>query len=60
MFEGGLEFELKKENDELFDEEISCSIISGGKKIGRLGKIDRKILDKAGLEFEIFICELKI
>ncbi|MEW6722176.1 MAG: phenylalanine--tRNA ligase subunit beta [Candidatus Micrarchaeota archaeon] len=58
--ETGLEFELAKEETLAFDKETSCSVISKGRKIGVLGKVDGKVLEKFGIEFDIYICELEI
>jgi phenylalanyl-tRNA synthetase beta chain len=59
-FESGIEFELKKSEREVFDKEISGIVISKGKEIGTFGKVSGRILEKFGIGFDVFVCEIKI
>ena len=55
-----LDFILQKKPRGIFEPEISCVVISKGKEKGIFGKVSRKILEKFGLEFEVYLCELEI
>jgi phenylalanyl-tRNA synthetase beta chain len=59
-FEKGFEFTLEKKPQKAFDPEVSCMVVSGGKEIGVFGKISGSLLDKLGLGFEVYICELAL
>jgi phenylalanyl-tRNA synthetase beta chain len=61
MNEQNKEFELKKshEND-CFDNSRSGEIYVNNYKIGKIGKIKKELLDKYGLEFEIYLCEILV
>ena len=58
--ENGFEFELNMKENRVFDSEMSCSINIKKKECGVFGKINKKILDKLGLEFEVYVCELEL
>jgi phenylalanyl-tRNA synthetase beta chain len=59
-FESGFEFQLKKSESRVFDEEISGIAISKGKEIGIFGKVSGSVLEKFGIGFDVYICELKV
>jgi len=56
----GFEFELKKTKINAFDSEIPCEVVSNGKVIGVLGKANKKTLEFFSLEFDVFLCEIKL
>jgi len=58
--EQGFEFELKKKEMELFENDVSCSVSSNGKNMGILGKVNEDLLKEFGIEFEVFLCELDL
>jgi phenylalanyl-tRNA synthetase beta chain len=55
----GLSFTLDKKENVLFDE-ISCVVVSEGKEIGIFGKVRRSVLEKFGLAFDVYLCELEL
>ncbi|MCI0528035.1 MAG: hypothetical protein L0Y56_11420, partial [Nitrospira sp.] len=59
-FESGFEFQLKKSESRIFDEEISGVVISKGKEIGIFGKVSGKVLEKFGIGFDVYLCEVKV
>ena len=59
-YERGIDFSLEKKKMQIFDSEISCSVVSDGRDIGIFGKIDKGLLDKLGLGFDVYICELRV
>jgi phenylalanyl-tRNA synthetase beta chain len=59
-YEKGIEFSLVKKQTQIFDPEISCTVVSGGKDIGIFGKISKGVLDKMGLGFDVYLCELRV
>jgi len=61
MGEQSKEFELRKsyEND-CFENSRAGEIYINNQKIGKIGKIKKEILEIYGLEFEIYLCEIKI
>ncbi|MBI5046497.1 phenylalanine--tRNA ligase subunit beta [Candidatus Micrarchaeota archaeon] len=58
--ETGQLFELVREENKLFDKDISCSIRLRGKIIGVIGKIDSDVLNKYGIEFEVYLVQIVI
>ncbi len=56
----GLEISLEKSEGKLFEEEISCKVLNKGKEIGIFGKVKPTVLDKFGLGFEVYVCEMEI
>jgi phenylalanyl-tRNA synthetase beta chain len=58
--EAGFEFTLEKKSAPGFNPEISCVVVVGGKELGIFGKVDAKILERFGLGFEAYICELEL
>lgn len=60
MREKGVVFELKKSAMTLFDNEISAAVYSGGKKRGFFGKVSGCILERFGIEFDVYLCELSL
>ncbi|MFH1393248.1 MAG: phenylalanine--tRNA ligase subunit beta [Candidatus Micrarchaeota archaeon] len=56
--EMGLQFELKGLDTVIFDKERSAAILVRNKGIGVFGKVDKKILEKFGLEFDVYLCEI--
>jgi phenylalanyl-tRNA synthetase beta chain len=58
--EMGLGFELRREDNGLFDSSMSCAIMKGEGKVGIFGKVKKEILEKFGIGFEVFICEIRL
>jgi phenylalanyl-tRNA synthetase beta chain len=58
--EKGREFSLEKKASKVFEPGLSCAIASNGKDIGVFGKVGRGVLDKFGLGFDVYICELEL
>jgi phenylalanyl-tRNA synthetase beta chain len=58
-FESGFEFQLKKSESRIFGAEISGVIISKGREIGIFGKVSGSVLEKFGIGFDVYLCELK-
>jgi phenylalanyl-tRNA synthetase beta chain len=58
--EAGLEFTLGKKKMAIFDPEISCVVVSKGKELGIFGKMNVGTMEKFGLGFEAYICELEL
>ena len=56
----GLRLELKKQQHPLFDDDISCIVMDGDKEIGIFGKVGDGVLEKFGLEFDVYVCELRL
>lgn len=56
----GLAFSLSKGEDGLFDKETSCVVVSDGKEIGVFGKVKKENLEKTGLGFDVYLCELRV
>lgn len=59
-FEKGIDFTLEKRQMQIFEPEISCAVMSDGRDIGIFGRISKGLLDKVGLGFDVYICELWI
>jgi phenylalanyl-tRNA synthetase beta chain len=59
-FEKGIEFGLTKKSMQLFEPDMSCAVVSGGKEIGIFGRIRKDVLEKMGLDFDVYICELRV
>jgi phenylalanyl-tRNA synthetase beta subunit len=57
--ERGFHFDLIKRKNILFEDETSCIVKSEGKDIGIFGKTRKKVLEKFGLEFDVYLCELR-
>ena len=58
MNEIGNQFELEHIDLDIFDNEISSKIIVNGKQIGVFGKVNKGVLDKLGIGFDICLCEI--
>jgi len=58
--EMGWEITLEKTPLAIFEPETSCLVLNRGKRIGVLGKVDGRILDKYGLSFDVYVCELDV
>lgn len=56
----GLEMSLEKKEHPVFDKEISCVVKDGKKDIGIFGKLDKKVLEKFGIGFDVYVCELRL
>ena len=56
--ERGFEFTLNKSKNSLFEEETSCSVVVNNRDIGVFGKVKKEALEKFGLGFDVYICEL--
>lgn len=56
--EQGFDFKLERQEMTLFEPELSCAVVSGGKRIGVFGKVAKGIMEKTGLQFEGYICEI--
>ncbi|MEW6035804.1 MAG: phenylalanine--tRNA ligase subunit beta [Candidatus Micrarchaeota archaeon] len=59
-FEKGFDFTLSKEKMKAFDANLSCTVVSKGRKIGVFGKADKAVLEKLGLPFDVYLCELTV
>ncbi|MBI5227394.1 phenylalanine--tRNA ligase subunit beta [Candidatus Micrarchaeota archaeon] len=60
MSECGLSFSLSKKKNELLDDDFSSEIIVNGKVNGLFGKVSKKILEKFGIEFDVYICQFNL
>ncbi len=60
MREKGVNFILRPNTDGVFEPERGSDVIVDGKIKGIFGKISQKFLEKKGIEFEIYVCELEI
>ncbi len=60
MKERGLALELRKKPAKAFTAETSCVVLAGGKEIGMLGQVSKDVLEKRGISFDVFICELEL
>ena len=58
--EEGMAFTLEKKEHAAFDPETSCSVVSAGKDIGVFGRISGTVMQKLGLDFDIYVCELQL
>ncbi|MCI0504011.1 phenylalanine--tRNA ligase subunit beta [Candidatus Micrarchaeota archaeon] len=58
--EKGLYFTLEKKPLKAFDPEISCAVMANGNEIGVFGKVSGSLLERLGLDFEVYICELSL
>lgn len=58
MNEKQKKFKLKKSTSVLFEKNISADVMVDGKKSGIFGKVSEKILEKFGIGFEVYLCEL--
>ncbi|MBU0532714.1 phenylalanine--tRNA ligase subunit beta [Candidatus Micrarchaeota archaeon] len=56
----GIEFELRKKQVLIFEKEMSCEVYQKNKKIGMFGKVRKEVLDKFGVMFDVFVCELDL
>jgi phenylalanyl-tRNA synthetase beta chain len=56
----GLKLALEKTLHPLFEEETSCVVLDGEKEIGIFGKVNKKALEKFGLGFDVYVCELRL
>ncbi|MBU1886918.1 phenylalanine--tRNA ligase subunit beta [Candidatus Micrarchaeota archaeon] len=54
------DFELVKTKINTFDSEISCEIKSDDRDRGVLGRVSKETLKFFNLEFEVFVCEIKL
>ncbi len=60
MAEKKLDFRLERGKAKVFAQEMSCLVVVGGKAAGVFGKIDPAILEKRGIAFEVYVCELEL
>jgi phenylalanyl-tRNA synthetase beta chain len=58
--EAGFEFALEKKKSGLLEPDVSCSVVSNGKELGVFGKVKAEVMEKFGLGFEAYICELEL
>jgi phenylalanyl-tRNA synthetase beta chain len=56
----GFEFTLEKKKGGLFEPAVSCVVVSKGKELGVFGKVDADVMEKFGLGFEAYLCELEL
>lgn len=56
----GMNMNLEKKKHPLFEDDISCVVKDGKREIGIFGKVGKHALEKFGLGFEIYICELRL
>lgn len=57
--EKGIEFVLEKTKHHVFEPEISATVKVGEKKRGVFGKVNKVVLEKFGIGFDAYICELE-
>ena len=43
-----------------FDPGFSCGIMKDGNEFGRFGKVSKEVLQKFGLDFEVYVCEMGV
>lgn len=60
MAEKGMSFELVKSALPLFEKDMSAEVQVDGKKAGIFGKVSKNILERFGIEFEVYLCELDL
>lgn len=58
--ESGIGLSLEKKNHPVFDKETSCVVRNGKKDIGIFGKVSKEVLEKFGLGFDVYLCELRM
>ena len=56
--EAGLDFVLEKKKNPLFEDDLSCVVVSGKREVGFFGKVRKEVLGRFGLGFEVYVCEL--
>jgi len=58
MRETGINFSMRTVESVLFERDRSAAIMLRNKGIGMFGKVRKEILDKLGLEFDVYLCEI--
>ncbi len=58
--EAGFDFVLEKKKMDLFEQDVSCVVASKGKELGILGKVRAEVMNRFGLGFEAYLCELEL
>jgi len=58
--EQGGKISFVKKKNMVFDPETSCVVKVDGKEKGIFGKVDSALLEKIGLGFEVYLCELEV
>ncbi len=56
----GFEFKLENSDSDVFEKDRAAKILINGDVRGILGKVNKEKLDRFGIEFEIYLCELKL
>jgi phenylalanyl-tRNA synthetase beta chain len=60
MHETKKRFEVRKKEMLIFDEECSTEIIINESVVGILGKVSKQLLEKFGIESDVYLCEIEI
>lgn len=58
--ETGLGFTLEKKDAEVFEPGLGCAVMVKGREIGVFGKVCAAVMEKFGLGFEAYVCELEV
>ena len=66
--EDGFTVGLAKEPSDLFESELSCAVVyvpmneknDCGFRCGVFGKVKKDVLDRFGLDFDVYLCELRL
>jgi len=56
----GVDFVLMKKEIPIFENEMSCVVVSGKHELGVFGKVKKGVLDSFGINFDVYLCELDI
>jgi phenylalanyl-tRNA synthetase beta subunit len=51
---------VRKKEMLIFDEECSTEIIINESVVGILGKVSKQLLEKFGIESDVYLCEIEI
>lgn len=60
MAEKRIQFRLEKGGAKAFEDSMSCVVMADGREAGVFGKVSKAVLDKRGIGFDVFICELEL
>lgn len=58
--ERGFVFSLEKKENAALDPETSCAVVVDGAERGVLGRVSGSIMEKLGVSFDIYVCELQL
>ena len=60
MGQCNLKFSLVKVKNELMENDFSSGLVIEGEDKGIFGKISKKVLEKFGIGFDVYLCQIKI